>query len=131
MPKAKQTATPAPTGGESLRLLSEQTAYELNGHTYALSMTHRVILHWEQVTGLSFFVDLGKVFDRPSLKALSAMLFCLVAAAGYEGSLEDIQAHLFKAANLRPACVAINAAYLAAQVQPDVDADPPPPMPAK
>jgi hypothetical protein len=110
------------TREEGLQLLSEQSTYKFAGHTFRLLMTHRVILEWERVSDLSYFADLGKVLDRPTLTALSAMLYCLLVNAGYRGTRDAVVEHMASPDSFKDGFQAVLAAYAASKVK-ETDGD--------
>ncbi len=79
---------------EIAKLISSDVSFECKGKKYDLVMTVGVLLEFEKLSGLSVVMDVGRVFDRPTLDAQSKMLYLLLREQGAECTLEDIQLHL-------------------------------------
>lgn len=116
----KQTSSRA----ADLRLLETKTSYEFKGKKFNLVSTHRALIQWEELTGFDFFVDAGKIFNRPSLKALAGYTFVLLTLAGFRGTHDEVAEHLGVQGNMKPALEAVSAAYIASQVPKDNSAYP-------
>lgn len=105
---------------EAVRMLTEQTCYVFKDVSYYLSMTYATMIRWEQLTGLSFFVDAGRIFDRPTVQGLPAMLYSLMVDSGYKGPQSDVMEHVCRnPKNFRAALDAVNASYLLSRLEPD------------
>jgi hypothetical protein len=79
--QSKQRAA-LPNPQTAAQLLTKNTRLEFAGRTYNLVMTNGALIEFEQLTGLSILMDGEKVFHRPTLHALSAMLFVLLKRDG-------------------------------------------------
>jgi hypothetical protein len=80
--RLKQNRASAPNGMTATELLTKNTRLEFAGRTYNLVMTNGALIEFEQLTGLSVLMDGEKIFTRPTLHALSAMLFVLLKRDG-------------------------------------------------
>jgi hypothetical protein len=114
MKTRKQKPAPAssPNGQTATALLTSATKLAFAGRTYNLVMTNGALIEFEQLTGLSILMDGEKVFNRPTLHALSAMLFVLLKRDGCTMTQEVVTDRLTQD-QIQPAYRAILAARLA------------------
>lgn len=111
---------------EAARLLTEQTKCEFNGRTYSLVMTNGALIEFEKLTGLSSLMDAEKIYDKPSLHTLCAMLYVLIKRDGSKLTHEQV-IDLMTQKQVGPVYRAITAARIVAYQREEQD----PLMPAQ
>jgi len=116
------------SSAQAAALLSEHASYEFQGKTYRLALTYRLIFAFEDLTGLSFLTDGDKIFYRPSLKALSGLLFILLSAAGCKATHEQVAEYIADPAQTKRAFEAVLAARANSLVKAKPGDPPQPPV---
>lgn len=80
--KSKSHLNGSNGAAKATQLLIEKTRCEFDGRAYNLVMTNGALIEFEKLTGLSSLMDGDKIYDKPSLHTICAMLYVLIKRDG-------------------------------------------------